>query len=234
MEREQRIIKLGGQCGILGVLLYIASQAANALLPQSNTTQEFLALMGDHYYGRLSLGLHFLFAAAVMLWIVAFLGLKRLLSSERPNFALTVGTLFGIIACAIMAQMMIIQGSVMVRMGRAFAAATDEAQRQNTIALYKGLRYIDYGMDLAFDTFFFSAWILLAFGMLRHHRFGRMFGGIGLAFFVIAAIFNLQAAPDPPLFDIGPIAAFWVLAVYIQMVRSAKTASRVEAKESLA
>ncbi|HEX5701984.1 MAG TPA: hypothetical protein VFX97_02055 [Pyrinomonadaceae bacterium] len=134
-----------------------------------------------------------------------------------------VGTLLGIIACAVMAQMMIIQGSVMSKMGQAFISATTESARESAVALYRGLRFIDYGMDLTFDLFFFTGWILLAIQMLRHRNFGKVFGGIGLILFVLAGVMNLRAAPDPPAFDVGPIAALWVLAVYVQMLRVANS-----------
>jgi hypothetical protein len=157
------------------------------------------------------------------LWLVAFVELKRLLGAESPSVIVDVGTLLGIVGCAVMAQMMIIQGSVMSKMGQAFLSATSESERESAVALYRGLRFIDYAMDLTFDLFFYTAWILLGLKMLRHRNFGKLFGGIGLILFVLAAIMNLRAAPDPPAFDVGPIAALWLLAVYVQMLRVAKS-----------
>ena len=219
MHDEQRFIKIGACCGILGILLYLALAIADPYIgPQTKNTQEFLAAWGTPKYVAVNMIMHFVFAAATLLWLVAFIGLKRLLAEER-RVAVQVGTIFGIVACAIMAEMMIVQGSVMSKMGQAFLSAKAESDRALTVAVYKGLRSIDFGMDLAFDTFFFSAWILLGYSMLRHRDFGKIFGGIGIALFVLAAGFNLQAAPDPPAFDLGPIAALWILAVFVQMLR---------------
>ena len=206
---------------MLGIALYIVLAVSDPYIgPQTKTSHEFLAAWGTPKYIALNMALHFLFAGAALLWLVAFVGLYRLLSVEEPGMLIQAGTLLGIVACAIMAQMMIVQGSVMSKLGQAFLSAASESERQSVAGLYKGLRVIDYGMDLTFDTFFFSAWILLGCSMLRHRSFGKTFGGIGIVLFLLAAAFNLRAAPDPPAFDLGPIAALWVLAVYVQMMRS--------------
>lgn len=224
MNHSQRMIRAGGACGVLGIVAYLVLAIADPYIgPETKTAQEFLAAWGTPQYIAINMALHFAFAGAAVLWLVSLVGLRRLLNSESPSLIVEVGTLLGIIACAVMAQMMIIQGSVMSKMGQAFVSATTESARESAVALYRGLRFIDYGMDLTFDLFFFTGWILLAFKMLRHRNFGKVFGGIGLILFGLAAIMNLRAAPDPPAFDVGPIAALWVLAVYVQMLRVAKS-----------
>ncbi len=215
-----RFIKISGFCGVLGVLIYLGLAICDQIIfPETRTTQEFLAMVGTSKYGSINMAMHFLFVATAMLWIIAFLGLKYLLAPVKPNLSVSLGTLFGIIACAIMVQMMIVQGSVMVSVGRIMLAATDDAQRQGIVTLYKEMRSIDYGMDLAFDSFFFISWIILGCNMLRHAKFGKVIGSIGILLFVLALILNVYAAPDPPSFDIGPIAVFWLLAVFINMIR---------------
>lgn len=233
MDHNSRMIKIGGVAGVVGVLMYLILAISDPYIgPETKTTQEFLAAWGTPKYIAVNMALHFMFAGAFGLWLVAFVGLRCLLGAETPSILVNIGTLLGIVGCAVMMQMMIVQGSVMSKMGQVFLSATSESERQSAVALYMGLRFIDYGMDLAFDTFFFSAWILLGFKMLRHPNFGKVFGGIGIVLFVFAAIFNLRAAPDPPSFDIGPIATLWVLAVYIQTLRSAKSFPDFQAEPS--
>ncbi|MFY9618912.1 MAG: hypothetical protein WAQ99_03800 [Pyrinomonadaceae bacterium] len=218
------MVRAGGACGVLGIVVYLALAISDPYVgPETKTTQEFLAAWGTPKYIAINMALHFAFAGAAVLWLVSFVGLKRLLGAESPSVIVHAGTLLGIIACAVMAQMMIIQGSVMSKMGQAFLSATNESARESTVALYRGLRSIDYAMDLTFDLFFYTAWILLSLAMLRHRNFGKLFGGIGLILFGLAAIMNLRAAPDPPAFDVGPVAALWLLAVYVQMLRVAKS-----------
>lgn len=235
MQYNRRMVKVGGVAGVVGVLTYLVLAISDPYIgPVTKTTQEFLAAWGTPKYVAVNMALHFLLSAAAILWLVAFVGLRRLLGVETPSIPVNVGTLLGIVACAVMVQMMIVQGTVMSKMGQAFLSATSESERQSVVALYKGLRFIDYGMDLTFDTFFFSAWILLGFKMSRHPSFGKLFGGIGIVLFVLAAIFNLRAAPNPPAFDIGPIAALWMLAVYIQTLRSAKSFQDFQAESPVA
>jgi len=224
MNHNQRIIKAGGACGVLGILIYILLALSDPYIgPQTKTAQEFLAAWGTPKYVAVNMAIHFLLAGAAVLWIVSFVGINRLLGWEQPSLIIHIGTILGIIACAVLAQMMIVQGSVMSKMGQVFLAAANENEQQSAAALYRGLRFIDYGMDLTFDMFFFTAWILLGISMLRHRSFGKLFGGIGIGFFGLAALTNLRSAPDPPAFDVGPIAGLWALAVYIQMLRTAKS-----------
>ena len=224
MNNHQRVIKVGGACGVLGILVYIGVALADPYIgPETKTTQEFLAAWGTPRYVAVNMALHFALAGVAVLWLVSFVGINRLLGGERPGVVVNVGSLLGIIACAVLAQMMIVQGSVMSKMGQAFLSAAGDGERQSAVTLYKGLRFIDYGMDLTFDLFFFTAWILLGVSMLRHRDFGKVFGGVGIVLFALAAVMNLRAAPDPPDFDLGPVAALWVLAVYIQMLRASKS-----------
>jgi hypothetical protein len=220
MENDQRRIKVGGICGTIGSLTYLGLALSDPYIgPQTRTTQEFLAAWGTPRYVALNMALHFLFAGAALLWLIAFVGLKRLLGGGN---LVIVGTILGIIACAVMVQMMIVQGSVMTKMSQLFLLATNDSERQSALTLYKSLRFIDYGMDLTFDLCLFTGWILIAIKMWGHDSFGKTFAVIGIALFTLALVFNLRAAPDPPSFDIGPIAALWVLAVYIQIVRAAR------------
>ena len=234
MNQSHRIIKVGGICGSLGILIYIGLALSDPYIgPQTKTTQEFLAAWGTPKYIAVNMALHFIIAGVTILWIVSFIGINRLLRDGRPVLIVNIGTILGIIACAVMAQMMIIQGSVMSKMGQAFLSATSDGERQSAVALYRGLRFIDYGMDLTFDLFFFTAWILFGFSMLRHRNFGKVFGAIGIILFLLAAILNLRAAPDPPAFDLGPVAALWLLAVYIQMLRATKSLRASDAEVSV-
>jgi hypothetical protein len=63
-------------------------------------------------------------------------------------------------------------------MGRRFVAAPAET-RELVLLVYSGLRIVDQSLDLAFDLFFFTAWILLAGAMFRHASFGRLLSTSG-------------------------------------------------------
>jgi hypothetical protein len=59
--------------------------------------------------------------------------------------------------------------------------------------------------------------------MLKSKCFGKIFGALGIVLFGITAVFNIWTAPNPPGFELAPIVSLWVLAVYVQMLRSAKS-----------
>jgi len=227
MEDNKRIIKLGGICGIIGIMIFLGiadvlEQFYWQKIP-AKTTQEHLIVLGSSPYSQITMGGHFFIGLTSILFIVAFLALMKLLESEKPRPSARIGGLFGIIACPIMVIQMLVQGTIMVRLGRMFVAATEEAQRQSIAILYRGPRNFDIGIDLAFDLFFLTAWILLGFSMLKSKHFGKIFGALGIVLFGITAILNIWTAPNPPGFEIAPIVSLWVLAVYIQMLGSAKS-----------
>jgi len=227
MEDNKRIIKTGAICGIAGFAIFfgisvILEQFYWQKIP-AKTAQDFLAVQGSSPHSQITMAGHILIGFAMILFIVAFLALMKLLESEKPRLSVKLGSLFGIIACPIMLIQMLVQGTIMVRLGRMFLAVTDETQRQNIATLYKGLRNFDIGIDLAFDSFFFLAWILLGFAMLKSKYFGRLFGTLGIILFGITAVLNIWTAPNPPGFEMAPIVSLWVLAVYIQMLRSTKS-----------
>lgn len=215
---------------IAGILMYIAVAVLDpVLIPTAGpTTADFLTAMGSTGAGRLNMVIHMLIAGAALLWLLGFLGLFRLLDPAGQRWIVRVGVLFGILACVITVQMVLVQGGVMVGMGRRFVAAPAEA-RELVLMVYSGLRIVDQSFDLAFDLFFFTAWILLASAMIRHASFGRLMGAGGLLLFGAAVVLNLYAAPRPPAFDVGPIAGLWVLMVYVLMFRA--TLTRESARE---
>jgi len=228
MKYDRTIIKTGAICGILGCLLFFGIvglyeqlywQAKFQTLVK--TTGDFLSIMGSSPDRQMSMGTHLLVAFALLLFAVSFIGLNKALSYDKKRVLVTIGSVFGVLACAIMVEMAIVQGTTMTKMGKLFLESTPN-QREIVLYLYRGLRYIDYGLDIAFDFFFFSAWILLGFAMLKHKYFGKIIGSVGIIIFIVTAILNLWAAPNPPSLELSPVCCLWILVVYIQALRSAK------------
>jgi hypothetical protein len=139
MSHDRRTIRVGGACGVLGILVYIGVALADPYIgPQTKTTQEFLAAWGTPGYVAVNMALHFALAGVGILWLVSFIGVGRLLGGERPRVIVNVGTFLGVIAFAALAQMMIVQGSVMSKMSQAFLSAASDGERQSAVALYRG------------------------------------------------------------------------------------------------
>jgi len=233
-ENRYRTIKLGALCGILGIFIFFG---VAVLLEQLfwqdklkalniNTTKEFLNILGTNPYSQIIMGGHLLIGLAMLLFAVGFIGLFYMLSIEKKSIFITIGTIFGVIACAIMTEMSIIQGTVMVKLGNMFIGAKNDIQKESIVAVYRGLRCIDWGLDLAFDFFFFSAWILLGIAMLKNKNLGKILGFVGIILFTITAVLNIWAAPDPAIIELAPICCLWILMVYIQMLRSMRAISK--------
>jgi hypothetical protein len=62
--------------------------------------------------------------------------------------------------------------------------------------------------------------LLFAIAMLRHPRFGRVFGSVGIVLIVALLVLNLAAFPIPPEPDLGPFVALWATAMPAQTLRS--------------
>lgn len=213
---DRRLVLGGALCGILGLFIYVGLAVSFPDTPGS--TADYLRQVATQPHAVLG---HILFAGAAALWLVAFVGLGKLLSQGGFPNAARIGAVLGVVACGITAAMIIAQGSVMVKMAQQFVSAPNDATRDTILIAYRGIRAIDQGMDLAFDLFFFSGWICFGVAMFRHSGFGKIFGAIVIVPFVIDAPYQLWYAPTPPPFDIGPFASLILLAVYIQAFRVA-------------
>ena len=232
MDTIKSLARIGAICGFIGLAIFfgIAILLEQLLWQNLNldSTEQFLSAMGRSPYYELIVGEHLVLGLAMLLLAVAFFGLHRLLTYERSRITVTIGSAFGIIACAIMVIQATVQGTIMGRMGTSYLKAASDPERQSVVALYKGLRLFDQGIDLAFDTFFFFGWIVLAFAMTSDKHFGKVLGSLGILLFGVAVIVNARSAPLPPSFEMSPIVSLWVLAVYIQMLRAARSVPGVD------
>lgn len=104
--------------------------------------------------------------------------------------------------------------------------APDEATKETLRLVWKGVNPVQLGIDISYDIFLLVGLFLLATAMLRHPRFGKVFGGVGIVLSALTLGLNLYTFPEPPgealgrLFDLGPLVGVWLIAVAIQMLRS--------------
>ncbi len=144
--------------------------------------------------------------------------LYRLLSLNRNTVSLQIAPVANVLAGALLTAMLLVQLSV-----RADGRGSLDS------FLWTKLRRIDLGLDVAWDVYICLGTFLFAWNMLRHPRFGRIFGGIGLALAAGLAVLNLWTFPTPPayagLVDLGPLVALWYTAVFVQMLRSRRWAA---------
>lgn len=151
-------------------------------------------------------------------------GLYRLLVLNRNTVSLQIAPVANVIAGALVTAMLLVQ--LAVRSGG--RGALDDF-------LWTKLRRVDLGLDVAWDVYGALGILLFAWNMLRHPRFGRVFGGVGLVLAAGLWLLNLATFPTPPgnagLVDLGPLVGLWFAAVSVQMLRSLKWAGERVAGE---
>lgn len=156
-------------------------------------------------------------AAFGPLFSLASYGLYRCLTLYRKTASLQIAVIANAIAGALLTAMLLVQ--LAVRSGG--HDGIDDL-------LWMKLRRIDLGLDVAWDVYGVLGTFLFAWNMLKHPRFGKIFGGLGLVFASVLAILNLATFPIPPanagLVDVGPLVGLWYTAVSVQLLRSSRWA----------
>ncbi|MGD0651379.1 MAG: hypothetical protein ABSA97_09625 [Verrucomicrobiia bacterium] len=156
-------------------------------------------------------------AAIGPLLAVTSLGLGKLLQLPRPSVSAQLAMMFNFAAGVLVSAMLLVQLAIKARLQGAKASP-------EIVGIWLGL-------DVAFDVYVGLGTGLFALSMLRHPRFGRVFGGIGLIIAALLLGLNLFTFPTPPadagLFDLGPIVGLWYLVVLLQAWRSMRWAHSI-------
>jgi hypothetical protein len=158
-----------------------------------------------------------LVAALGPLLAVTTLGLGKLLQLPRPSVPAQLAVMFNFAGGALVSAMLLVQLAIKARLQGAQASP-------EIVGIWLGL-------DVAFDVYVSLGTGLLALAMIRHPRFGKVIGGIGLVLAAVLLALNLFTFPTPPadagLFDLGPIVALWYVVVLVQAGRSLRWANTV-------
>ncbi len=208
-----RLIILGGFSGITGILCY-GVVAATSLSPV-------------------------LTYAVAMAWpvlsIVFVYALYRYISAERQTAANQLAFVFAGLAFTVVACMISVQLAVNMGMEEAIREAGASSGQQELLStIRRSMRWVDLGMDVAWDIFIGVALLFLSFALGRHKRFGRWWGipsgvlGGGLI------VLNIWTFPWPPvarnLFDIGPVIGLFILVLSIKLVLLGRELKKNERK----
>lgn len=163
------------------------------------------------------LAVYVLAAAMGPLLGVASLGLGRLLQIQRPSVPAQLAMAFNFAAGALLSAMLLIQLAVKARV-------QGPKVSPDLVAIWLGL-------DVAWDVYAGLGAGLFALAMLRHPRFGLVFGVPGLVIAALLLALNLYTFPTPPgdagLVDLGPVAGLWYLVIVVQAWRSLRWAKSV-------
>ena len=182
----------GGICGIIGVICYILASS----LPAPPKFSFLLAL------------------AWPILSIIFAYSIYKFVALDHQSIYNQLAFLFVTIAFVLVSIMISIQVVVKTGMQDAIDNAISSEQT-NLELIMKSLRWVDLGVDLAWDLFLGLALIFLAIAITRHPKLGKWWS-IPLAALAIALIvLNMLTFPYPPdtqgILDVGPLIGIFMV-----------------------
>jgi len=194
--------RIGGVCGLLGVLMYVLA----AFVPMP----DILGYTAAFAFGPLV--------------SVSAVGLYRVLAAHRDSPLLQIATMFAIAAGITVLLMLTTQQSIFGIMKSVAENAGDEPAKEQVKMLRQGLNSVHFGLDVAWDVLISTAVILLGISMMKHPAFGKILGGAGVILGGLLLAFNLYYFPTPPAsvesIDWGPAVALWMVVTYVFLLKS--------------
>jgi len=183
---------VGGLCGVIGTISYIIA----ITFPFSPTVSFLLAMAWPI--------LSIIFASSAYEYI----------SIQNQSISNQLAFIFTCIAFILVSIMISIQ--LVVRAGMEESIINASSIEKDTLLLISySLRWIDLGVDLAWDMFLGLALFLLSMAIKGHEKFG-IWWSIPLALLAtVLVVTNLLTFPNPPdskgLFDVGPIVGTFII-----------------------
>ncbi len=158
------------------------------------------------------------------LLMLASLGLYYFLKAYRKTITAQLAVLSNIVASVLVTLMLIVQLSVNLSMDKLMASSETEISEQTMRWIWRVIDKIQLGIDVSWDIFIAIGTILFGVAMMKHPRFGKIFGLLGFLVGHLLLVFNLATFPAPPgdagLIDLGPAAGLWYLAAALMILRS--------------
>ena len=199
MIAERRLSILGGISGIVGTLCYIIG-----------ITMSFSPALTY---------------AVVMAWpvlsIVFAFALNRCVALEKDTASNQLAFVFACLGFTLVASMMSVQLAVETGMDSSITNAPGSQQELLTTAKHS-MRWIDLGIDVAWDIFIGTALLFLSIVLSVDTRFGFWWGIPSGLLGAALIIFNTFTFPWPPaeqgLVDIGPVIGLFIIALSARLL----------------
>jgi hypothetical protein len=155
---------------------------------------------------------------------VSSVGLYHLIGLHRKTVSLQIATIANVTAGIVVNLMIIVQLAVRKAMQGYLEEAGDEAAADMLRWIWRGVDKVQQGLDVSWDVFLATGTFLFALNMMRHPRFGRLYGWPGVLIAAALLVLNLASFPTPPAsagsVDVGPLVGLWYLVVAIRALRS--------------
>ena len=160
--------------------------------------------------------------AVVMAWpvlsIVFVYALNRYVALEKETASNHLAFVFACLAFTLVAGMISIQLAVSIGMEDSISKATSSASEKALLTTVKdSMRWVDLGVDVAWDVFIGVALLFLSHVLIGHSRFGLWWGATSGLLGAGLIVLNVITFPWPPdtqnLFDIGPLIGLFIIAL---------------------
>ena len=159
--------------------------------------------------------------------IYGVLKLYKELTNLDKTTSLLVGTVFLIIAFALLNLMLVVQQSIFISMKDYIASETDSKTQDSLRLILKGLNHVQLGIDVSFDIFYCLGLILLSLALYKNPEIGKFIGVFGVVSAALLLIFNMATFPLPPanagLVDLGPLTGVWWLLLIVRIMTKSKS-----------
>lgn len=189
---------LGGASGITGTFCYITAIA----IPLDRISQYITAM------------------AWPVLSVIFVYSIYRYISIEWQTAANQLSLLFASLGFSMVTCMLSVQLAVEIGMEDLIAITPDKAEELKIIK--HSLRFVDQGIDVAWDIFIGTSLIFLSFSMKGHPHFGLWWSIPSFLLALILIILNVISFPYPPdskgLFDIGPGIGLYIIALSARLM----------------
>jgi len=153
-----------------------------------------------------------------ILSIVYSHGLYAFVAAERDGTANRLAFVFAVTAFTTVLAMIVVQLAVNAGMSE-ITKGLDQATR---VALHRGLRMIDLGLDVAWDMLIGVALLLSGIAMRRRSGLGPGWGIPSAVLGIALIALNAATFPWPPgdhgLFDVGPFIGLFVMALAVRLI----------------
>jgi len=157
-------------------------------------------------------------SAFPILGIVFSYGIHSALAAEKESTANRLGFVFAAAAFVVLLGMITAQLAVVAGIGE-MTKGLDEPTAK---ALHRGLRLVDFGLDVAWDFLMATAMIFWGVAMRRRRAFGPWWGIPLVVLGVAAIVLNAATFPWPPgshgLVDIGPVIALFFVGIAARLI----------------
>jgi hypothetical protein len=156
-------------------------------------------------------------SAFPILGIMASYAICNFIAAERDGAANRIALVFASAAFATLLAMLLVQLVVvsgMAEIARDLDAATAKV-------IQRALRMVDFGLDVSWDLLMSTALIFWGFALRKRSGFGPGWAFPSMVLGGLLIVLNVATFPWPPgshgSFDMGPVAAIYILALNIRL-----------------